>query len=195
VGFTLGLVDSGGATLSWIPSYQGHVSNVYRGEILPGAGPSAPDCLDAESISRFAIDPEPPAPGAVFYYVVTGRNSCGDGSAGQDSQGSERSGGWSSCATNGADYDGDGILDLEDNCPDASNADQADGDMDFAGDACDECPSDPSKAYQGECGCGVAEVDLDADGATDCVDNCPGIHNPGQQDADSDGIGDPCEHG
>lgn len=36
-----------------------------------------------------------------------------------------------------ADADGDGILDLRDNCPALANADQADTDMDNAGDACD----------------------------------------------------------
>ncbi len=36
------------------------------------------------------------------------------------------------------DEDGDGVADEEDNCPDVANADQADGDDDGVGDACDE---------------------------------------------------------
>ncbi len=36
-----------------------------------------------------------------------------------------------------ADSDGDGILDVSDNCPDVPNPDQADGDGDGIGDACD----------------------------------------------------------
>ncbi len=42
-----------------------------------------------------------------------------------------------------ADRDGDGVLDGADNCPDASNADQADGDRDGVGNACDD--SDASR--------------------------------------------------
>ena len=35
--------------------------------------------------------------------------------------------------------------------------------------------------------------DLDADGVTDDVDNCPNVPNPAQADANHNGIGDPCE--
>lgn len=38
----------------------------------------------------------------------------------------------------------------------------------------DECPDDPLKVQTGTCGCGVEEVDSDADGSLDCVDSCPG---------------------
>ena len=38
------------------------------------------------------------------------------------------------------DGDGDGVFDGDDNCPDASNTDQADDDDDGVGDACDPCP-------------------------------------------------------
>lgn len=57
----------------------------------------------------------------------------------------------------------------------------------------DACPADPDKLDPGECGCGVAERDVDLDGATDCVDTCPGLTNPDQADVDGDGIGDPCD--
>ena len=38
------------------------------------------------------------------------------------------------------DLDGDGVSNLADNCPAVANADQANGDGDLAGDACDACP-------------------------------------------------------
>jgi thrombospondin type 3 repeat protein len=38
------------------------------------------------------------------------------------------------------DSDGDGVLDVDDNCPFVANADQADEDGDHVGDACDPCP-------------------------------------------------------
>lgn len=47
---------------------------------------------------------------------------------------------WRKAAGNGADYDGDGIVDGADNCPESSNADQLDTDGDGMGDACDSCP-------------------------------------------------------
>jgi hypothetical protein len=43
----------------------------------------------------------------------------------------------------------------------------------------DGCPSDPNKTDPGFCGCGVRDVDTDADGAYDCVDGCPADPNKG----------------
>lgn len=37
----------------------------------------------------------------------------------------------------------------------------------------DLCPSDPHKVSPGVCGCGVPDVDTDADGVLDCQDKCP----------------------
>ena len=71
------------------------------------------------------------------------------------------------------DDDNDGVLDVDDNCPLAGNADQLDSDGDGLGDACD--PDD------------------DNDGIDDIDDNCPTTANADQADADNDGIGDVCD--
>ncbi len=73
--------------------------------------------------------------------------------------------------------DRDNFLDGLDNCPNVGNNNQADGDNDGIGDACDP----------------VFNPDTDGDGVPDNIDNCPNIANPGQEDADNDGQGDACE--
>ncbi len=40
---------------------------------------------------------------------------------------------------------------------------------------------------------GDPDTDLDDDGVADSSDNCPAVANPGQEDADGDGVGDACE--
>ncbi|MCG3131231.1 MAG: hypothetical protein FLDDKLPJ_02009 [Phycisphaerae bacterium] len=97
------------------------------------------------------------------------------------------------CGQPDEDSDGDGVLDCDDNCVNAGNADQSDSDGDGFGDACDECPTDPEKSVPDECGCEGAEVDADGDGVPDCVDNCPGAGNALQIDSDGDGAGDACD--
>ena len=71
------------------------------------------------------------------------------------------------------DRDDDGVVDVNDNCPDHVNSNQADNDEDLLGDVCD--------------------ADDDNDGVSDLADNCPLNSNPLQEDFDEDGIGDACD--
>jgi hypothetical protein len=71
------------------------------------------------------------------------------------------------------DIDGDGVLDGDDNCPNAANPGQEDQDGDDVGDACDD--------------------DIDGDGVDNDDDNCPIDVNAGQEDFDGDTIGDACD--
>jgi hypothetical protein len=66
----------------------------------------------------------------------------------------------------------DGWIDTEDNCPTIYNPDQADGNNDLVGDACE---------------------DFDGDGVVNACDNCPTTTNSRQKDGDENGVGDVCE--
>ncbi|MCX5741930.1 MAG: thrombospondin type 3 repeat-containing protein [Proteobacteria bacterium] len=82
------------------------------------------------------------------------------------------------------DRDGDGVIDIDDNCPETPNADQAnqDGDelRDAIDDACDRCPGARD------------QDDEDGDGIPDGCDVCPAIADPDQTDTLGDGTGDAC---
>jgi alpha-tubulin suppressor-like RCC1 family protein len=92
------------------------------------------------------------------------------------------------------DADGDGICVGEgfltppmagddDNCPTTPNADQADGDGDGRGDACDNCPSQPNPD----------QLNHDEDTLGNACDNCPETTNEDQGDRDGDEVGDACD--
>ena len=94
------------------------------------------------------------------------------------------------------DWDGDGIVNDEDNCPDVFNpfrpvdgGIQTDKDSDGLGDVCDPCPFDADTTACTS----VNPDDLDGDGTVNAADNCVNIPNEDQLDTDSDGKGDPCD--
>lgn len=99
----------------------------------------------------------------------------------------------------GTDTDGDGVVDGSDNCPQVSNANQADGDSDGVGTVCDNCPTvnNPSQTDTDTDGtgdaCEAGPADADGDGITDATDNCPSTSNADQADFDDDGTGDVCD--
>jgi hypothetical protein len=72
------------------------------------------------------------------------------------------------------DGDGDGVPDLNDNCPDISNTDQVNSDSDAPGDACDNCPGFSN----------ADQDDADSDGIGNPCDNCWAVSNPDQADDD-----------
>jgi len=78
------------------------------------------------------------------------------------------------------DRDGDGVLDVDDNCPFVANTDQVDQNADGIGDVCDD------------------NTDVDGDGVPDNVDNCRWVANPDQANTSIEGvvcdtIGDACD--
>ena len=107
------------------------------------------------------------------------------------------------------DSDGDGILDMKDNCLLISNPRQEDADGDGIGDVSDDdidgdgiinkidnCPTtaNPDQADFDNDGEGdVCDIDTDNDGIEDDADNCIYIANPDQKDTDNDGVGDVCD--
>jgi hypothetical protein len=109
-----------------------------------------------------------------------------------------------------SDYDGDGIMDASDDCPNTSvgesvdasgcSSTQRDSDDDGVVDATDNCPNTPVVESVDASGCSSSQRDSDSDGIVDSRDDCPNT-TPGesvdvsgcsssQLDSDRDGIAD-----
>ncbi len=198
VGDTLELSRSGGTLLSWSRGTQGHVSNVYRGTVST-TEPWNPDvdCVDLANPETESIQPDDPAPGKLFYFLVTAGNVCGESTAGLDSGGAPRNA-VPSCPGAILDFDGDGVPDRQDSCPLDADPGLTDHDRDFIGNVCDNCPTigNPDQADSDGDGQGDAcegLIDSDQDGIEDAIDNCPDDANIDQADGDGDGTGDVCD--
>jgi hypothetical protein len=128
---------AGGSDLFWSRGYQGHVTNVYRGTLPVGVPWSYPQvCLDAEQPGTSTLDSDVPPDGTAYAYLVSAVNACGESSLALPSGGGEVFAA-SPCPSLHRDSDGDGVLDVEDNCPLVPNSSLADVDQDFIGDACE----------------------------------------------------------
>jgi hypothetical protein len=107
------------------------------------------------------------------------------------------------------DSDCDSVFDQFDNCPATANPDQADNDLDAAGDACDadddndgvldgddNCPfteNADQADFDGDGEGDVCDGDVDGDTHLNAADNCPWVPNLDQLDTDGDGEGDDCD--
>ena len=79
------------ASFSWTPSSGTGVSyNVYRGAWPVGAFNQQVSCFQAGLTSTSVTDMQLPAAGNGFSYLVSGRNSCGEGTLGSTSAGAPR---------------------------------------------------------------------------------------------------------
>lgn len=188
-------------SLSWLRIPQANVYNVYRGIRSVGAFAYNQTCFEAGSPDHTSVDGSLPPVGTVYFYFVSGVNSC---AGGEGSLGSSYPGGSGSpvprpnpspCAVSSADYDGDGVLDINDDCPLAANATQADQDHDGVGDLCDNCPAivNPDQSDSNGDGIGNHCQDGDGDGyyaSVDCNDQNAAIH-PGALEV-CNGLDDDC---
>ncbi|MFP4600857.1 MAG: thrombospondin type 3 repeat-containing protein, partial [Persicimonas sp.] len=68
-----------------------------------------------------------------------------------------------------ADFDGDGVADVEDNCPSVANQNQTASDRDDLGDACDNCPETENTGQEDRLGNGIGDA---------CEVACPGRNPP-----------------
>ncbi|HYF25504.1 MAG TPA: thrombospondin type 3 repeat-containing protein [Baekduia sp.] len=81
------------------------------------------------------------------------------------------------------DSDHDGVMNLQDICPDVFDARQTDTDGD----------GQPGAQRSPREGGDACDVDDDGDGVDDAIDGCPLLEDPEQRDTDADGVGDLCD--
>jgi hypothetical protein len=113
--------------------------------VLPGT-PWSYDhrCLAGGLTKPAADDAELPPLGGAYYYLASGVNVCAEGRLGLQPDGTTEIPANGSCPVRFADADSDGLMDLEDDCPNLANPGQEDADGDSVGDPCDNCPSVPN---------------------------------------------------
>ncbi len=141
----------------FIPIAQANVHNVYGGTASgPASFAAGPACLLPEMTAATFTETTDPPGGSMFYYLITGTNRCGEGSAGTNSLGPIVLP--APCAAQGLDTDGDLVTDIDDNCPRLANPAQADRDHDGRGDACDNCPDAPNPGQEDTDGNGVGNA-------------------------------------
>ena len=88
-------------------------------------------CWIARTPQSTQGDADPAPASGLHYYLVVAENGCGLGATDSGRLAPP------ACPSIDLDTDGDGVLDVDDNCGLQPNADQADADGDFVGDACD----------------------------------------------------------
>jgi hypothetical protein len=187
VGPTVRAATGASTPYTWLRIPQANAYNVYRGTI---SGPFAfnQTCYEAASPDRLALDATVPPVGQAYFYWITGISvaTCApEGGLGMTDPGP---GGTPAvrqntapCPPSSADSDGDGIINVADNCGAAFNQAQTDTDLDRVGDACDNCPttSNPDQSDGNLDGIGDHCQDSDNDGyfaSVDCNDLDATIH-------------------
>lgn len=159
------------SSLNWqrVSGSQGNTYNVYRGT-SPASGMHGTfnhTCIEEDSPDHVTTDTASPSTGSSYYYLVSARNRCGESTLGTQSGGANRPNG-SPCALVIRDTDGDGFVDVDDNCPAYPNNPQSDTDADGIGNVCDQ--------------------DTDNDGVDDSLDCAPA--DPGAYLAPTEVTGD-----
>jgi hypothetical protein len=77
-------------SLVWSPAYFVDTYSLYRGAVPHVPWVFNQVCYAGSLVGAGAIDTDVPPFGTVFFYLVTGRNGCGDGTAGYGSHGFPR---------------------------------------------------------------------------------------------------------